>query len=87
MGGSTAGTIAANAVATGLLDRYLAKTGYKSQQTNELRDSSKPANLWEPVDGSDGQDHGTHGAFDAVAHPRSTQRGHLATMLRSSRPL
>jgi NAD(P)-dependent dehydrogenase (short-subunit alcohol dehydrogenase family) len=38
VGGSTVGTLAANAVAPGLLDRYLAKTGFGSQQTDQPRD-------------------------------------------------
>ena len=33
VGGSTVATLAANAVAPGLLDRYLARTGFSSQQT------------------------------------------------------
>src|SRR5690349_23148800 len=33
VGGSTVGTLLANAVAPGVLDRYLARTGYRSQQT------------------------------------------------------
>ncbi|MDQ3897842.1 MAG: SDR family oxidoreductase, partial [Actinomycetota bacterium] len=35
VGGSTAATLLANAVAPGLLDRYLGRTGYRSQQTTE----------------------------------------------------
>src|ERR687894_2829264 len=34
VGGSTVGTLLANAVAPGLLDRYLARTGFDSQQTD-----------------------------------------------------
>jgi NAD(P)-dependent dehydrogenase (short-subunit alcohol dehydrogenase family) len=68
VGLSTAGTILANRVAGGLLDRYLARTGFSSQQTNEPRDRDQPANLWEPADGRDGHDFGAHGAFDERAH-------------------
>jgi NAD(P)-dependent dehydrogenase (short-subunit alcohol dehydrogenase family) len=69
VGGSTAATLLANAVAPGLLDRYLGRTGYRSQQTEAPRDPHRPANLWAPVPG----DHGAHGRFDDRAHPRSLQ--------------
>ena len=68
VGASTVGTILANRVAGGLLDRYLARTGYASQQTGEPRASGRPTNLWEPVDGEGGRDFGAHGAFDDRAH-------------------
>ena len=48
VGGSTAGTLVANAIAPGLLDRYLARTGFDSQQTDRARPRDQPANLWEP---------------------------------------
>ena len=70
VGGSTAATLAANAVAPGLLDRYLARTGFGSQQAQQPREPDQPVNLWEPADGSDGHDFGAHGIFDS----RSTQR-------------
>jgi NAD(P)-dependent dehydrogenase (short-subunit alcohol dehydrogenase family) len=73
VGGSTAGTLLANAVAPGLLDRYLARTGFSSQQTGETRDKDQPTNLWHPVDGSGGPDEGAHGDFDAQAKTRSPQ--------------
>jgi NAD(P)-dependent dehydrogenase (short-subunit alcohol dehydrogenase family) len=73
VGGSTAGTLLANAVAPGLLDRYLARTGFKSQQTDQKRDSDQPANLWHPVDSERGPDEGAHGDFDAQAKTRSAQ--------------
>jgi NADP-dependent 3-hydroxy acid dehydrogenase YdfG len=69
VGGSTVGTIVANRLVPGLLERYLSRTGYDSQQTSEQADSSRPVNLWKPVPG----DHGAHGAFDGVAHGRSVQ--------------
>ena len=37
VGASTVGTLAANAIAPGLLDRYLARTGFGSQQTSQAR--------------------------------------------------
>jgi hypothetical protein len=64
VGGSTVGTLLANAVAPGLLDRYLAKTGFTSQQTSEPRDPDQPQNLWKPADGRSGHDFGAHGQFD-----------------------
>src|SRR3954451_24323795 len=73
VGRSTAATLIANAVAPGLLDRYLARTGFKSQQTGEPRDPGSPGNLWQPVDGPYGPDEGAHGDFDAQAKTRSPQ--------------
>ena len=73
VGATTAATLAANALAPGLLDRYLARTGFKSQQTGEARDPDQPVNLWEPADGDDGRDYGAHGRFDNRAHARSPQ--------------
>jgi short-subunit dehydrogenase len=65
VGSSTAATLAANAIAPGLLDRYLARTGFDSQQTSQPHDPDAPANLFEPVDGEDGHDFGAHGEFGA----------------------
>jgi NAD(P)-dependent dehydrogenase (short-subunit alcohol dehydrogenase family) len=73
VGASTAATLAANAIAPGVLDRYLAKTGYKSQQTGRDRDPDQAVNLWEPADGPDGRDYGAHGAFDDRATDRAPQ--------------
>lgn len=73
VGGSTAMTLIANAIAPGLLDRYLAATGFGSQQTAEPRPPDAPANLWRPVDGAGARDRGAHGAFDDRAHGRSIQ--------------
>jgi NAD(P)-dependent dehydrogenase (short-subunit alcohol dehydrogenase family) len=72
VGASTAATILANRVAPALLDRYLARTGYDSQQTGE-REPERPDNLWKPVDEPRGDDHGAHGEFDDRSHPRSVQ--------------
>jgi hypothetical protein len=74
VGAATAGTILANRVAGGLLDRYLARTGVSSQQTGEPRPPDQPVNLWEPVDGEDGRDFGAHGPFDDRAHAHSPQQ-------------
>ena len=73
VGGTTAATLIANAVAPGVLDRYLARTGFKGQQTDQPRSPDQPANLWEPADGPDGHDYGAHGTFDDRSHGRSFQ--------------
>ena len=73
VGGTTAATLLANAVAPGLLDRYLARTGYDAQQTDQPKPADQPANLWDPADGDEGHDFGAHGLFDDRAHARSAQ--------------
>ena len=73
VGASTMGTLAANAIAPGLLDRYLGRTGIKSQQTKQPQEPDAPVNLWEPADGPQGRDFGAHGVFDAKAHTRDPQ--------------
>ncbi len=73
VGASTVGTLMANAVAPGLLDRYLARTGFSGQQTDEPKDPDQPVNLWEPVDGAGGDDFGAHGVFDETSHERAPQ--------------
>jgi NAD(P)-dependent dehydrogenase (short-subunit alcohol dehydrogenase family) len=73
VGGSTVMTILGAKLAPGLLDRYLARTGYDSQQTDEPQDPDAPANLWEPVDGAGGRDYGSHGRFDDCSRDRSYQ--------------
>jgi hypothetical protein len=68
VGAPTVLTILANHLAPGLIDRYLARTGYESQQTDRAVDPSRPDNLNGPMPG----DHGAHGLFDAVStdeHP------------------
>jgi NAD(P)-dependent dehydrogenase (short-subunit alcohol dehydrogenase family) len=67
--GSTAITILGDKLAPGLGDRYLARTGYDAQQTDEPADPGRPDNLFEPLPG----DWGTHGRFDREAHARSIQ--------------
>jgi NAD(P)-dependent dehydrogenase (short-subunit alcohol dehydrogenase family) len=68
VGASTVGTLLGQKIAPALLDRYLAKTGYQSQQTGEKADPDRPHNLWKPVDGKDGHDHGARGVFNSQAH-------------------
>ncbi len=73
VGTSTALTLTGNAVAPGLLDRYLARTGIKGQQTDQPQDPDSPENLWEPADGTDGKDFGAHGEFDRRSHATDPQ--------------
>jgi hypothetical protein len=67
VGASTAATILAQKIAPALLDRYLAKTGYAAQQTDQHIDPNRPNNLHTPLDRVAGSDHGAHGAFDDQA--------------------
>ncbi|MEP7071425.1 MAG: SDR family oxidoreductase [Verrucomicrobiota bacterium] len=69
VGMPTVEAIVGNKVIPGLLDRYLGKTGYDGQQTDESEDPSRPNNLFEPVPG----DHGAHGTFGARSSRRSEQ--------------
>jgi NAD(P)-dependent dehydrogenase (short-subunit alcohol dehydrogenase family) len=73
VGGTTAATLAANAIAPGVLDRYLARTGYSAQQENRPQPPSHPVNLWKPADGRTGHDYTAHGSFDQKSKPRSAQ--------------
>jgi NAD(P)-dependent dehydrogenase (short-subunit alcohol dehydrogenase family) len=73
VGSSTAATLAANALAPGLLDRYLARTGFDSQQTDQPHDPDAPANLFEPADGDGGRDFGMHGIFGRRTISRDPQ--------------
>jgi short-subunit dehydrogenase len=68
VGSTTAATLLANAVVPALLDRYLARTGFQSQQTDAPPPADKAGNLREPLDDSDGYDHTAHGEFDDQAH-------------------
>ncbi|HEX4806349.1 MAG TPA: SDR family oxidoreductase [Conexibacter sp.] len=72
--------ILAAKLAPSIADRYLARTGYDAQQTDEPVSADRPSNLYEPVDGL----HATHGSFDARATASSPElwltehRGSLA---------
>jgi len=66
---SSVKAILGNKLFAGLLDHYLARTGYESQQTNEPEDPGRPSNLYAPVAG----DHGAHGRFDDRARDCSPQ--------------
>ena len=67
VGWSSAQAIIANKIAPGLLDHFLARTGYDSQQYDGAEDPNRAHNLWEPVPG----DHGPHGDFNARAKKSS----------------
>ncbi|MGW2485955.1 SDR family oxidoreductase [Streptomyces sp. NPDC001606] len=73
VGASTVATIWANRFAPALLDRYLARTGFDSQQTGRIPPSGLD-NLFAPVDRDPADDQGAHGAFDDSAHARSWQQ-------------
>lgn len=64
---STYKAIVAQRLFPGLLDRFLAATGYESQQTSEQEPNQRPNNLWEPMDIDGGGDYGAHGRFDQRA--------------------
>jgi short-subunit dehydrogenase len=72
VGGSTVGTLIANAVAPGILDRYLGRTGFDSQQ-EDSPSKELPPNLWRPADEAPGTDRGAHGSFDDRSKTRSPQ--------------
>lgn len=65
----TVEAIVANKIAPGLLDHYLARTCFDSQQTNEPKDPNQPDNLWAPAPGN----FGAHGNFDRRARKFSWQ--------------
>ena len=66
VGGSTVAAVLANRLAPGLLDRYLAHSGYRGQLTAEANPGGA-GNLFVPVAG----DPGAHGRFDAQAQRKS----------------
>ena len=57
-----------NKLFPGVGDRFLAKKGYKGQQTKEKAEE-RPDNLFEPVEGL----YGTHGRFDKKAKSKSKE--------------
>jgi NAD(P)-dependent dehydrogenase (short-subunit alcohol dehydrogenase family) len=68
VGASTVLAIAGQRIAPWLGDRYLARTGFDSQQTDEP-ERERPDNLFEPVPG----DHGARGRFTGRSKERSRQ--------------
>ncbi|REK12680.1 MAG: SDR family NAD(P)-dependent oxidoreductase [Planctomycetota bacterium] len=71
VGASTAVVIAGNKLAPGLGDRYLASTGYGSQQYDGDVEPDRQDNLFAPQD--DVHDHGARGEFSDRARTRSWQ--------------
>ena len=69
VGGSTLIAIIGDKLAPGLGDRYLARTGYDSQQTKEPVGADRADNLFDPAAG----DHGARGRFDRASRRRSLQ--------------
>ena len=70
VGGSTVATLLGDKFAPGLLDRYLARTGFRAQQGEQRRDPEQPANLWAA---DEERDYGAHGRFDQRAVKRIVQ--------------
>lgn len=67
VGFPTVKAILANRFAPALLDRYLARAGYRGQLTDASLPPDAPSNLFEPVPG----DYGAHGRFDSSARAAS----------------
>jgi short-subunit dehydrogenase len=67
IGFPTVKAILANRIAPGMIDRYLAKSGYTGQLTDEPVPADAPNNLFKPVPGS----YAAHGRFDARARDHS----------------
>jgi NAD(P)-dependent dehydrogenase (short-subunit alcohol dehydrogenase family) len=63
VGRSTVMAIVGNTIAPWFADRYLGRTGYSSQQTEQPVAPDRPSNLYAPVRGM----HATHGIFDDEA--------------------
>lgn len=70
VGGSTVKAIVGQKFFPGILDRYLGKTGYKSQQRKDDADPpDRPYNLWQPV----ATNLGAHGPFERNSRPFSLE--------------
>jgi short-subunit dehydrogenase len=64
----TVGTVLGNKLVPGVLDAYLSRRGFESQQTEE-RESKRDDNLVSPLDGE--KDFGAHGRFNDRSHGSS----------------
>jgi len=71
VGMPTVEAIIGDRLAPNLLDHYLARNGYESQQDAGAESEDRPNNLFEPVDMQ--RDHGAHGDFDRQASGWSMQ--------------
>ena len=69
VGGSAVKAIFGNKLSPRFADWYLARTGYTSQQIQDMPVNGRPDNLYEPVP----DEAATHGMFDSQAHDRSYQ--------------
>jgi len=69
VGWSTVQAVWGNKFAPGLIDWYLARTGYEGQQHDGPEDPNRPDNLWAPAPGNQG----AHGDFDNRASDRCFQ--------------
>lgn len=69
VGMSSLKAVWANRIVPGIADWYLARTGFRSQHTEQRIDTDRPDNLYTPLPG----DHGAHGRFDAGASNHSSQ--------------
>jgi short-subunit dehydrogenase len=67
VGFSVVKAILGNMIAPGAIDRYLARTGYRAQESSEPADSQNLGNLFQPVVGQ----FGSHGRFDGIAKGKS----------------
>lgn len=73
VGSSTMGTLAANAMPPGWLDRYLGRPGFTSQQTNPPQAVDALVNLWEADDGNAGTDFSARGIITSKSHNQDAQ--------------
>jgi NAD(P)-dependent dehydrogenase (short-subunit alcohol dehydrogenase family) len=71
VGFPTVYTIIGSRVAPWLAEWYLARTGFKGQQTDKPAGPGRPDYLEHALDHA--EDHGFHGSFDDQAHSRSPQ--------------
>jgi short-subunit dehydrogenase len=71
VGGPTVKTILGQRVVPHWVDRYLARTGFDGQQTDQPLPSGRADYVFAPLD--DKQDHGSHGKFDVDARSSSRQ--------------
>ena len=69
VGMPTIEAIVVNKIAPGFLDHHLARTCFKSQQTDEPKNPTQPDNLFGPVE----YDFGAHGTFDSRAKKFSVE--------------
>jgi short-subunit dehydrogenase len=87
VGLSTVLAVVGNNFIPGILDHYLGRVGYRSQQLDEPAPAHGPDNLWSPMDAGR-HDFGAHGPFDsrarrssaelwAATHPRLTSAAAL----------